>query len=190
MNETDPSHARQPGSDTRLLIVGILVVLAFVAYLAVAFAKTHPLATTPGSLALTNKFAPWVPKYHSTLARWPRRKGGGVAVHVAPRWTGAYGAVVPTLISQPPPGQRVVVGLSLRAPRKTPIEVVVDEFPADAHPDIVLKTVPATARWRHYTFKARITGDWLGLGMFVGSDTNGVKHKWFVVRDLTVDTRR
>ena len=189
MNETDPSQARQQGSDTRLLIVGILGVLALVTYLAVAFAKTHALATT-GGLGLTNKFAPWEPKYQSTLARFPRRKGGGIAVHVAHGWIGAYGAVVPTLVSQPQSGQRVVVGLSLRAPRKTPIEVVVDEFPADAHPNIILKTVPATARWRHYTFKARIKGEWLGLGMYVGSDTNGVKHKWFVVRDLTVDMRR
>ena len=188
MDETDLPRTRHPDSDTRLLLAGVLVVLALVAYLAVAFARTHP--PSGPALGLTNKFAPWVPKYHSTLALVPRRKGGGIAVHVAPRWIGAYGAVVPTLLSQPPSGQRVVVGLSLRAPRKTPIEVVVDVFPAQANPDIVLRTVPATARWHHYTFGARVDGKFLGLGMYVGSDTNGVKHKWFVLRDLTVETRR
>jgi hypothetical protein len=188
MNETDFFRVRHPASDTRLLIVGVLVGLALAAYLAVAFARTHP-SSSGFALSLTNKFAPWVPKYHSTLALVPRRNGGGIAVHVAPRWIGAYGAVVPTLVAQPPSGQRVVVGLSLRAPRKTPIEVVVDEFPAGGSPNIILRTVPATARWRHYTFSARVEGRWLGLGMYVGSDTNGVKHKWFAVRGLTAAMR-
>jgi hypothetical protein len=187
MSESDLSRARRPDSDTRVLIIGVFVAVALVAFLAVGFATTHP--SSGPALSLTNKFAPWIPKYHATLARGPRRKGGGVVVHVAPRWTGAYGAVVPTLVSQPPPRQKVVVGLSLRAPRKTQIEVVVDEFPAPANPNIVLKSVPATARWHHYTFRGRITGRFLGLGMYVGSNTNGRVHKWFVVRDLTVATR-
>lgn len=187
MNGTGLSRARLQGSDTRLLAVGVLASLALVAYLAVAFATTHALS---GSVPVaTNKFAPWVPKYHSTLALVPRRNGGGMKVHVERDWTGAYGAVVPTLVSQPPSGQRVVVSLSLRAPRKTPVEVVVDEFPSGANPDIVLTTVPARHRWRHYTFSARVKGQWLGLGMYVGSDTNGVVHKWFAVRGLTVEMR-
>jgi hypothetical protein len=187
MNGTGLSRARHPGSDTLLLAAGVVAALALVAYLAVAFATTH---ASSGSVPVaTNKFAPWVPKYHSTLALVPHRKGGGMAVHVARGWIGAYGAVVPTLVSQPPSGQRVVVGLSLRAPRNTPVEVVVDEFPAGSNPNIILTTVPATARWRHYTFRARVNGQWLGLGMYVGSETNGVKHRWFAVRGLTVAMR-
>lgn len=184
MNKANAVRARQNGSDTRLLLAGVVGALALVAYLAIAFATTHP--TSGPVLDVTNKFAPWIPKYHATLARAPRRKGGGMAVHVTPGWVGAYGAVVPTLVSQPQSRQRVVVGLSLRAPKKTPVEVVVDEFPGSV--DIVLKTVPATAGWHRYTFRARVNGQFLGLGMFVGSTTNGRLHKWFVVRGLTVET--
>jgi len=170
-------------SDTRLLVAGIAASVALVAYLAIAFANTH----ASNASGLTNPFAPWVPKYHSTLAHALRRKGGGVAVHVSRGWIGAYGAVVPTLVSQPRSGQEVVVGLSLRAPANTPIEVVVDEFPAGSNPDIVLETVAATAKWRRYTFKGRVNGQFLGLGMFVGSTTNGHRHKWFVVRGLAAE---
>lgn len=172
--------------DSRLLLAGVVASLALVAYLAVAFVDTHASASASSP---TSKFAPWIPKYHSTLALVSRTKGRGIAVHVAPRWIGAYGAVVPTLVSEPPAGRRVVVGLWLRAPRKTPVEVVVDEFPARGSPDIILRTVPATARWHHYTFRARVNGQWLGLGMYVGSDTYGVKHKWFAIRGLTVEMR-
>lgn len=187
MNEPNAVRARRQGSDTRLFLVGVVAVLALVAYLAIAFARTHP--TSGPALVVSNKFAPWIPKYHATLARASRRTGGGIAVHVTRGWTGAYGAVVPTLVSQPPTGERVIVGLSLRAPSKTPVEVVVDEFPAGENSDIVLKTVPATPRWRRYTFRARVNGQFLGLGMYVGSNTSGHRHKWFVVRGLTVETR-
>jgi hypothetical protein len=170
------------------LLAGVAAVLALVAYLAVAFANTHASASTPSAApSPPDPFAPWIPKYHSTLALGSRKEGGGIAVHVRHGWIGAYGAVVPTLVSHPPPGQRVVVGLSLRAPRKTPIEVVVDEFPAGRSPDIILRTVSATARWHDYTFGARVKGRWLGLGMYVGSDAKGVLYRWFAVRGLTVE---
>jgi hypothetical protein len=168
-------------TDTRLLLAGVAAALALVAYLAVAFANTHSVGGGP--------FAPWVPKYHSRLARFPRGKGGGMAVHVEPRWVGAYGAVIPTLVSQPSSGQRVVVGLSLRALAMTRVEVVVDEYPGGKNPDIVLKTVAATSKWRHYAFRTRVSGQYLGLGMYVGSTTNGHRHKWFALRNLTVKTR-
>jgi hypothetical protein len=169
-------------SDTRLLLAGVLASLALVAYLAVAFAKTH------ASSAASSPFAPWIPKYHSVLTPASRQKGGGIEVRVTPGWEGAYGAVAPTLVSQPPPGSRVVVGLWLRGPGRTPIEVLVDEF--SSGPDIIDKTVPPTRRWHHYAFSARVKGRWLGLGMFVGRNTNGIASTWFAVRDLTVKVRR
>jgi hypothetical protein len=171
-------------NDTRLLLAGVVASLALVAYLAVAFANTHA-SSGPGP----NKLAPWVPKYHSTLALVPHTRRGGIAVRVTPGWSGAYGAVVPTLVAQPSPGSRVVVGLWLRGPGKTPIEVLVDEFPAGAHPDLIEKMVRAPARWHHYTFSVRVTGRWLGLGMYVGRGANGKASKWFAVRGLTVKAR-
>lgn len=173
-------------TDTRLLVAGVAASLALVAYLALAFATTH--ASSSPNLSITNRFAPWVPKYHSKLALFPEGKGGGVAVHVEPRWVGTYGAVVPTVVSQPPPRSTVLVRLELRGPGRSPIRVVVDEFPAGPNPDIVSTTVPATRRWHRYTFRARITGEWLGLGMFVGRDTNGRASRWFAARRLTVKT--
>jgi len=166
-------------NDNRLLLAGVAASLALVAYLAVAFANTHASSSTLGG---TDPFAPWVPKYHSTLAL----KGGGVAVHASRGWIGAYGAVVPTLVSQPPPG-RIVVKLRLRGAGPGPIQVLVDEFPDG--PKVIDETVPATRRWHRYTFSARIRGQWLGLGMFVGSSAERHRSRWFAVRGLTAKVR-
>lgn len=183
-----PISVRVPASgDTRLLLAGVVVSLALVAYLAAAFANTHVSVRAIGPSA-SDPFAPWTPKYHSTLALVPRRKGGGIAVHVTRGWTGAYGAVVPTLLSTPPPGDKVVVGLWLRGPGHGPFEVLVDEF--SGGPKIIDSMVPATPRWRHYTFSARIKGRWLGLGLYAGRTTNGRKNAWFAVRGLTVKLHR
>lgn len=165
-------------NDNRLLLAGVAASLALVAYLAVAFANTHASAT----VRATDPLAPWVPKYHSTLAA----EKGGVAVHASRGWIGAYGAVVPTLVSQPPPG-RIVVKLRLRGPGPGPIQVLVDEFPDG--PKVIDETVPATRRWHRYTFSARIKGTWLGLGMFVGSSAEGHRSRWFAVRGLTAKVR-
>jgi hypothetical protein len=174
-------------TDNRLLLAGVAASLALVVYLAVAFANTHasnsPAAAGPGP------FAPWVPKYHSTLALVPRRRGGGIEVHVSRGWIGAYGAVVPTLVAQPPPGHKIVVSLRLRGLGKVPIEVLVDEFPAGPSPNLFVKMVPATARWHRYTFRTRVKGRWLGLGMYVGRSTNGAASKWFALDDLNVEVR-
>lgn len=178
---------RARSKDTRLLVVGVVAFLAFVVYLGAAFARTH---TSSGATPTTaNPFLPWVPKYHSTLRLLPRTKGGGIAVQALPRWIGEYGAVVPTLAAQPPPGSTVVVHLRLRAPGQAPIRILIDEFPAGANPNLVDTTVPASARWRRYTFRARVKGRWLGLGMFVGRDTDGRASKWFAVRGLAVRVR-
>lgn len=165
-----------PAYDNRLLLAGVAASLALVAYLAVAFANTH--ATTGGADPVT----PWVPKYHSTLAS----KAGGVVVHVSPGWIGAYGAVVPAIVSQPPPG-RIVVSLRLRGPGSAPFAVLVDEFPNG--PKVIDATVPATRRWHRYTFSARIKGRWLGLGMYVGRSTAGHRSTWFAVRGLAAKVR-
>ena len=175
-------------SDTRLLVAGVAAIAALVAYLAVAFANTH--ATAIQAPILTNKFAPWVPKYHSTLAFVPPGRRHGIKVRAARGWVGDYGAVVPTLVAQPPPRHTVVVSLRLRGFGGSPIEVLVDEFPAGPKPNLFDKTVPATAKWHRYTFSAPITGNWLGLGMFVGRSTNGHADKSFAVRGLTVKLRR
>jgi hypothetical protein len=173
--------------DTRLLVAGVVAFLALVVYLGVAFARTHTSsASTP---TVTNPFLPWVPKYHSTLALVTRTQRGGIAVHVLPRWTGEYGAVVPTLVAQPPPGSTVVVHLRLRGPGPAPIRVLIDEFPAGPHPNLVDTTVPASAHWRRYTFRAQVKGRWLGLGLFVGRDTDGRVNKLFAVRGLEVQVR-
>jgi hypothetical protein len=175
-------------SDTRLLVAGLAAFLTLVIYLAVAFAGTH--ASAVQAPILTNKFAPWVPKYHSTLAFVSGVRSRGVEVRVVRGWVGDYGAVVPTLVAQPPPRHMVVVSLWLRASGRSPIEVLVDEFPAGPNPNLFDKTVPATTRWHRYTFSAPIKGTWLGLGMFVGRSTNGHTDKSFAVRGLTVELRR
>lgn len=175
-------------NDSRLLLAGLAAFFALVIYLSVAFANTHGVSAVVAPSA-ASKFAPWVPKYHSTLALVPRRRGGGIAVRVRRGWIGSYGAVVPTLAAAPPPGSRVVVGLWLRGPAHGPIQVLVDEFPAGPHPNIIDTTVPATARWRYHTFRARIKGRWLGLGMFVGRSTDGKVNRWFAVRGLNVIIR-
>jgi hypothetical protein len=170
-------------ADTRLLLAGVAASLALVSYLAVAFANTHASASASGG----NEFAPWVPKYHSTLAHASPRKAGGTAVHVQAGWRGAYGVVVPTLVSQPPPGSTLVLGLWLRGLGHGPIQVLVDEFPS-GH-DIIAAAVPATRRWHHYTFRARVKGRWLGLGLYVGRSVNGVGSRRFAVREPSAKLR-
>ena len=172
-------------SDNRLLLTGVAAFVGLLVYLGVALVNTH--ASNSVGPSSSDPFAPWVPKYHSTLALAPRREGGGIEVHVSRGWVGAYGAVVPTIASGPPPGRKVVVNLRLRGPRQTRIEVLVDEFPGG--PKIIDTTVPATRRWHHYTFSARIEGRWSGLGMYVGSSTNGHLSRWFALRGPRVRVR-
>jgi hypothetical protein len=179
---------RSRSTDTRLLVVGVVAFLALVVYLGVAFATTH--TSTGSTPSEGDPFLPWVPKYHSTLRLVPRTKGGGgIAVQALPRFTGEYGAVVPTLAAQPPPGSTVVVHLRLRGPGQAPIRVLIDQFPAGPHPNLVDTTVPASAHWRRYTFRARVKGRWLGVGLFVGRDTGGKGSRWFAVRGLAVRVR-
>jgi hypothetical protein len=167
------SHA----TDTRLLIAGVVASLALVGYLAVAFANTHA-SSGPG---VGNPFAPWVP-HASKLARIPRQRG--LAVRVTPAAPGNYGALVPTLVSDPKSGRTYVVGLWLKGPRAGRIGVSIDEFaPGATSVYLVNTTVRAAPRWRHFTFRVPVAGSWLGLGMYVyGLEQR--RRTWFAVRDL------
>ena len=168
-------------SDSRLLLAGVVAFVALVAYLAVAFAHTHAYATSQ---------SPWAP-YRSKLVNVLRGKESGFAVRVIPVKRGTYGALVPTLVSQPPPGRRFVLGLSLKGTRGGPIGVELDEFrPGATSVYLVDTTVPATARWHHFTFSGRVKGSWLGLGMYVNRQTGHAPMTWFAVRDPTVTFRR
>ncbi|HEU5477567.1 MAG TPA: hypothetical protein VFU64_07055 [Gaiellaceae bacterium] len=172
-------------SDTRLLVAGVAAFLALAAYLAVAFATTHTaagLATAP--TIRTNRVAPWTPS-GSKLVAGPRARAGYV-VRVTPTGRGIYGALLPTLVANPAPGHRFLVGLSLRGAGPGRIGVTIDEFrPGATSVYVVQKTVPTTARWRRFTFRGRIEGNWLGLGMFVFRVERG-RRTSFALRDLSV----
>jgi hypothetical protein len=179
---------RLPASnDTRLLLAGAVAFLALVAYLGVAFANTH--ATSGIIPSRASPFGPWTPSA-SKLVRVRSGKKRGLAVRVSPIKRGGYGALVPTLVLNPPPGRRFVVGLWLRGARPGRIGVEVDEFrPGATSVYLVNTTVPATAKWHHFTFKGRVKGRWLGLGMYVYRQTGAARRTSFTVRDLTVALR-
>ena len=173
--------------DTRLLVAGVIAFLALIVYLAVAFANTH---ASNGAISATGSpFGYWV-AHNSTLTRLPGSTKKRITVKVAPAGQGSYGVLVPTLVSDPTPGHRFVVTLSMRGARPGRIAVTIDEFRPDASSVYLVDTsVPATSRWRHFTFRGRVEGRWLGLGMYVSREANGHKggkRKWFEVRDLGV----
>jgi hypothetical protein len=179
-------HSRS--KDTRLLVAGVVAFLALVVYLGVAFAGTH---AKNGTLSATgNPFGYWV-AHNANLTRV--RHGGkrhGLTVKVSPAAKGSYGVLVPTLVSDPTPGHKFVVTLSMRGARPGRIAVAIDEFRPDASSVYVVNTtVPATTRWRHFTFRGRVVGRWLGLGMYVSRQSTGSGRKWFEVRDLTAALR-
>jgi hypothetical protein len=178
---------RAQSTDTRLLVAGVVAFLALVVYLSVAFANTHASGGVGPNGA--PYYGSWVP-HDSKLVRLPQRRRGGLAFRVSPTAGGSYGALVPTLASDPPPGHKFVVGLSLRGARPGRIGVEIDEFsPGATSVYVVNTTVPATSKWRHFTFKGRVKGRWLGLGMYVYRVRNGRKGKWFEVRGLTAALR-
>ncbi len=155
--------------------------MALFAYLGVAFANTH---ATSGPSA--SKTAPWV-SHESRLAAVGRRRKTGFVVKVRPTGRGPYGALVPTLVPNPPSGHRFVVGLSVRAARPAQIGVEVDEFAPGATSVYLVNTaVSVTHRWHHFTFSGRIKGTWLGLGMYVYGQTEVAHRSWFELRGLTV----
>lgn len=180
---------RLPDSaDSRLLLAGIVAVLALVAYLGVAFARTHVSAVASST---GPRIAPWVP-HDSKFVRFARRKEHSFSVHferAGKGRRGTYGALVPTLVMNPKSGRRYSVGLWLKGSRPGRIGITLDEFsPGATSVYLVNTTVRATQEWRHFTFQAPVKGTWLGLGMYVYRIDR--RHRtWFAVRDLSVTYR-
>jgi hypothetical protein len=173
--------------DSRLLAVGVVVFVVLLVYLGVAFAGTH---AKNGTLSATgNPFGYWV-AHNANLVRVRHSRRHGLTVKVSPAGRGSYGVLVPTVVSDPTPGHKFVVTLSMRGARPGRIAVTIDEFRPDASSVyLVNTTVPATTRWRHFTFRGRVEGRWLGLGMYVSRESTGSGRKWFEVRQLTAALR-
>jgi hypothetical protein len=179
---------RSSSKDTRLLVVGVVAFLALLVYLAVAFATTH---ASTGALGPNGSpyFGSWL-EHDSKLSHLPGYAKGAVALRVTPSGRGTYGALVPTLASDPPPGHRYVIGLWLRAARPGRVGIAIDEFsPGVDSVYVVNRTVPVTPRWRHFTFAGRIKGRWLGLGMYVSRLAEPGKRNSFDLRGLTAELR-
>ena len=174
-------------NDTRLLLAGVAVVLALMAYLAVAFANTHPAQFA----SLSSKVAPWSP-HASDFAAIPLEKGG-YAVRVTPAGTrpapGGWGAVVQTLVPDPTPGGTYLVSVRLQGARPGRIAVELNEFRSGQARYPIQTTVPATARWRKFTFRLRVKGRWLGLALYVYR-ADRRQRSWFAVRDLKAELLR
>jgi hypothetical protein len=173
------SHSK----DTRLLVAGVVALLALFVYLGVAFANTH----ASGTAAPIDKVAPWTP-YFSTLVPIRRRKSGHFDVRVLPTGrraaAGTYGAVVQTFVPDPTPGRTYVVALWLRGSRPGRIGVELNEFRPGVSHYPVQTTVPATRQWQHFTFSVRVKGRWLGLAIYVYR-VNQRRRTWFAIRGLT-----
>lgn len=175
---------RLPGStDTRVLLAGVVVFLALMAYLAVAFVTTH---VAPVAAAPTNKTtAPWSPAA-SKLAPIPL-SGDGYAVRVLPlarRSAGNYGALVQTIVPNPAPG-RYVVSLGLKGTTPGRIGFEINEFRPGVAQYPLETTVPATTTWHRFTFRVRVKGTWLGLALYIYRP-NQRGRTWFAIRDLKV----
>ena len=169
-------------NDTRFLLAGVAASLALAAYLAVAFANTHA--------SIANGVAPWTP-YHAKLIPVRRGTGRGYVVRVIPTKSGTYGSLAPSLLSNPASGRRYIVGFWLKGSRGGSVGVAIDEFsPGASSVYVVNTTVPVTPKWHHFTFTPRVTGTWLGLGMFVSRQTGAGRRTWFAVRSLTASLGR
>ena len=172
-------------TDTRLLVAGVAASLALVAYLAVAFARTHVALVATD----VNRTAPWSP-FASNLVPVPELTKGKFAVRVTPATRRpTYGAVAQTIVPDPARGYRYVIGLQLKGARPGPIAVELNEFRPGVAKYPLQTTVPATARWHRFTFTMRVRGTWLGLAMVV-SRTDPRRRTWFALRDLTVEAFR
>lgn len=182
------SHA----TDTRLLVVGGVAFLALVAYLAVAFANTHASNSPLPSAA--SKDAPWTP-YGSDLVATSLGRPHKYAVRVTRASDGAatagsYGALAPTLISEPQPGTRFVLGLWLKAARPVPLGVQAHLFRAGTPSRYLIDTtVHATTRWRHFTFNGRVAGNWTGLSAYVYRPSTAAASPPFTIRGVTINPR-
>jgi hypothetical protein len=171
-------------NDTRFLLAGVVAFLAVVVYLAVAFANTHA-SNTP--IAATSPFGPWVAN-NAELERVSPRTMRGFAVRVTPQAPPSYGAFVPTLVPSPAPGAKFSVGVWLKGARKGgPIGVQIHLFRTGT-PSLYLvdTTVPASGRWRHFTFRGQVKGNWIGLSIYVYRQAKVAVGPWFEIHGLTV----
>jgi hypothetical protein len=173
-------------NDTRLLVVGIAAVVALFAYLGVAFANTRQ------TVDVAREVAPWTPSA-SKLTPVKRPRTGAFNVLVTPSGPGGptagnYGAIVQTLVPNPTPGGRYVVGLWLRGAKPGRIGFELNEFRSGVAQYPVNTTVPATAAWHHYRFAVRVKGTWLGLAVYVYR-LNERRPTSFAVRDPTAVIR-
>jgi len=176
--------------DTRLLVAGVAAIVTLTAYLAVAFVNTH--ASNGPTASQANKLVPWV-QVGSKLVPVPFGKQAYSVrvVPLTPAKPGTYGALVPTLIPSPPDGRRFVVGFWLKGTSSGRVGVSIDEFrPGATSVYVIQATVPVSRRWHHVTFRGRVKGDWLGLGMYVYRPTGANPKTWFAVRGLTAVLRQ
>jgi hypothetical protein len=184
---------RLPASnDTRLLVAGLASFVALLAYLAAAFANTHVLSGF-ATVNPESEVAPWTPDASKLIpVSLGKRAGFAVRVTLASRSSpkgGSYGAVVETLVPDPTPRRRYVVGLWLKGARPGRIGFELNEFRGNVSRYPVETTVPATARWHHFTFSTRVKGAWLGLAVYVYR-ADDLRHRtWFAVRNVTASTR-
>jgi hypothetical protein len=178
-------------NDTKVLFAGVGAFVALVAYLAVAFVNTHAASLPTAS---PNHIAPWTP-WGSNLIPVRLGKAGRYAVRVTavPRETrkvGAYGALVPTLIPQPTPGTRFVVGLTLKGARPGQVGVQIQKFRAGSPSRYLVETVVSVQRkWSHFTFRGKVRGRWTGVSIYVYRLANVRARPSFEIRDLTVELR-
>ena len=177
-------------TDTRLLLAGALALLALVVYLAVAFANTNG-AVASARVDAASAVAPWSPSMSKLTP--VRRKKGGFEVLVTPSSHGRpasehYGAIVQTLVPDPEPGRRYVVGLWLKASPPGRLGFELNEFRQKVARYPVNTMIRATSRWHHYTFSTRVKGTWLGLAVYVYRP-NGRRRTSFSVRGVTAAIR-
>lgn len=172
-------RVRLPASnDTRLLLVGIVAVVALFAYLGVAFANTRQ------SVDVASEVAPWTPSA-SKLAP-VKNRFGRFDVYVTPsepNSTGNYGAVIQTLVPSPTAGGRYVIRIWLKGASPGKIGFELNEFRPGVAKYPINTTVPATAAWHHYTFSTRVKGSWLGLAVYVYRPSH--RGSWFAMRGGT-----
>ena len=174
------SHA----TDTRVLIAGVAASLALLVYLTVAFLHTHAGITRAAGV---NKDVPWN-SFNSKLVPI-RRRGKAYDLRVLPAnpaGPGAanYGAIVQTVVLDPVPGERYVIGLWLRGKPNGPVGFELNEFRPGVAKYPIQTTVPVTRRWHHYTFSTHIKGTWIGLAVVVLRQ-NERPRTWFEVRPPT-----
>jgi hypothetical protein len=195
-------------SDNGILIAGIAVFLALVAYLAVAFATASgssvvvATVTTPrGRVTTTERrvgpapsvaqlVGPWRAR-SSHLVRLGSKRGRRVAVRVSPLDRGLYGVEVQQLRLAPALRRGFVLSLVLRARRSGRLLVQINTGAFEPPIRYLLNKRVAVGRtWHRFVYHGRVAGRRTGLGLFVGQTTHTVAGRGFELRDLSVRAGR